>query len=143
MLNAIHNQCLNAVHERVQFTREEEENQSIEFLDVLVQRHDDGSLTTSVHRKPSNTNIGIKPQSYQDPTVVIGAFKGELCRCYWLCTSAKQVKKEIEFVPNLFEDNGHNRQKLKAIADTYIPPSTENNKNNNTNKNNTRNPREK
>ena len=117
------NDCLNAVHQRVQFTREEEENSSIAFLDVYVTRQDDGTLTTRVFRKPSNTNICIKPQSCQDPNTVIASFKGELCRCHRLCTSEEQIKKEIEFTLDLYEDNGHNREKLQHIANTYTPPS--------------------
>ena len=53
------NDCLNAVHPRVQFTREIEENGSIPFLDVLISKQDDGTLETSIYRKPSNTNVCI------------------------------------------------------------------------------------
>ena len=103
------NECLNAVHPRVQFTREEEEDNSIAFLDVFVTRHDDGTLSTRVYRKPSNTNICIKPHSCQDPKTSIASFKGELCRCYRLCSDPEQVKEEIKFTLDLYEDNGHNR----------------------------------
>ena len=54
----------------------------------------------------------------------MASFKGELCRCYRLCTSKQQAKKEIEFTLNQYLDNGHNRDKLKHIADTYTPPTT-------------------
>ena len=114
--------CLNAVHPRVQFTMEEEEENSIAFLDAHVTRHEDGKLTTKIYRKPSNTNIGIKPQSCQDPKIVIASFKGELCRCFRLCTSPEQTKKEIQFTLDLYEDNGNDRKKLQAIADAYDPP---------------------
>ena len=116
------NECLNAVHSRVQFTREEEEEKSIAFLDVFVMRKDDGTLTTRVYRKPSNTNISIKPDSCQEPKTTIASFKGELCRCHRLCSSPEQVKKEVEFTLDLYEDNGHDRNKLKQIADNYQPP---------------------
>ena len=118
------NQCLNAVHSRVQFTREEEENDSIAFLDVYVTRHGDGTLSTGIYRKPSNTNIGLKPQSCQDPKTVVASFKGELCRCFRLCTSLEQTKKEIQLTLDLYEDNGHDRRKLQRIADEFEPPTT-------------------
>ena len=105
--------CLNAVHPRVQFTIEEEKDKSIAFLDVFVTRHDDGKLSTRIYQKPSNTNICIKPQSCQNPQTAMASFKGDLCRCYRLCTSMEQTKKEIEFTINLYRDNGHDRQKLE------------------------------
>ena len=123
------NVCLNAVHERVQFTREEEENRSIAFLDVFVTWKEDGKLATRVYRKPSNTNIGLKPQSCQDPKTIVASFKGELCRCHRLCSNPEQIKKEIEFTLDLYEDNGHNRQRLKLIADSYTPPTETEKKN--------------
>ena len=91
-------------------------------------------MTTKIYRKPSNTNIGLKPQSCQDPKTATASFKGELCRSHRLCSSPEQIQKEIEFVLDLYEDNGHSRAKLKKIADTYIPPTA----NNNNNKNKTR-----
>ena len=117
------NECLNSVHERVQFTREDEDNGSIAFLDVLVKREDDGKFSTSVYRKPSNTNLTIKPQSCQHPNTVTATFKSEICRAYRLCSTDEQVKKEIDFVTNMFEDNGHNRKNLDKIAKDYTPPS--------------------
>ena len=115
--------CLNSVHPRVQFTKENEEDSSIAFLDVYVTRQNDGRLSTRIYRKPSNTNIGLKPQSCQDPKIVVASFKGELCRCYRLCTSLEQAKKEVNFTLDLFEDNGHDRSKLRKIADSYEPPA--------------------
>ena len=54
---------------------------------------------------------------------MVASFKGELCRCYRLCTSLEQTKKEINFTLDLYEDNGHNRSKLKLLADAYEPPA--------------------
>ena len=117
------NTCLNAIHERVQFTREEEEDCRIAFLDVLVTRNSDGTLSTSIFRKPSNTNVTIKPQSCQHPGTVIATFKAEICRAYRLCTTLEQTKREIQFTIDLFEDNGHDRKTLEKIASSYKPPN--------------------
>ena len=42
------NDFLNSIHERVQFTREEEKDNSIAFLDVLVTRENTGDLSTRI-----------------------------------------------------------------------------------------------
>ena len=57
---------------------EEEEQNSIAFLDVYVTRQDDGKLKTRIYRKPSNTNVTVKPQSCQHPGTAIATFKSEI-----------------------------------------------------------------
>ena len=134
------NDCLNSIHPRVQFTREEEdENQSIAFLDVFVTR-ENNKFSTRIFRKPSNTNVTIKPQSCQHPNTVAGVVKAEICRAHRICSTPEQANNEIQHTLNLFEDNGHNRKNLEKIVETYKPPdgkqqkkkqqqSTTNNKN--------------
>ena len=56
------NDCLNAVHPRVQLTREEEVNNSIAFLDVWVTRKDDGTIDTKVFRKPTSPILAKTPK---------------------------------------------------------------------------------
>ncbi len=41
----------------IKFSREEEQNNYLPFLDVLVQRHGDGKMNTSVYRKSSTSDI--------------------------------------------------------------------------------------
>ena len=118
------NQCLNEVHPRVQFTREDEKDGAIPFLDVQLQRENNGKLTTSVYRKPSNTNITIKPNSCQHPNTAIATFKSELCRAYRICSSESLLQKEIKFIIELFVDNGHDRSLLEKVAFSYKPPTT-------------------
>jgi hypothetical protein len=51
------NECLNAVHPRLKFTREEESDGSLAFLNVFITQLDNGRLSTKVYRKPSNTKL--------------------------------------------------------------------------------------
>ena len=116
------NDCLNSIHERVKFTREEEIDGKIAFLDVLIKKYADGNLSTQVYRKPSNTNVILKPHSCHDPTTHIATFKGELCRAWRICSSPELYKKEVELILNIYEDNGHDRKKFEKIAKEYKPP---------------------
>nr|VZI24025.1 unnamed protein product [Spirometra erinaceieuropaei] len=46
---------LNAVFPDIKFTREEEQEQQLPFLDVLVRRNLNGELDRTVYRKATNT----------------------------------------------------------------------------------------
>ena len=50
---------LNIYHPNIQFTYELEKLNKISFLDVLISRMEDHRLTTTIYRKPTNTNIYI------------------------------------------------------------------------------------
>nr|VZI36911.1 unnamed protein product [Spirometra erinaceieuropaei] len=54
MLQHFHS-LLNAVFPDIEFTREEEQEQQLPFLDVLVRRNLNGELETTVYRKATNT----------------------------------------------------------------------------------------
>ncbi len=48
---------INSMNARITFSREEEQNNQMPFLNVLVQRHIDGKINTSVYRKSSTSDI--------------------------------------------------------------------------------------
>ena len=116
--------CLNQVQQQVQFTIEYEENNNIAFLDCRIRRLDNGRLTTTVYCKPSDTNLIFNPQSCVHPDSMVGTFKGFLYRAHRICSTPQLLQEEISFLIDIWEDNEHNRRKLKRIADAYKPPSS-------------------
>ena len=116
--------CLCKVNSRLPFTFKIEENSRLLFLDVLLIREADGSLSSTIYRKESNTGLTIDPRSSQNPTAWIGVFKGALCRAHRLCSSTTLRDKEIKYLINNFEDNGFDRRKLASIAKEYKPPES-------------------
>ena len=101
------NQILNDIHPRLKFTREIEENGGIAFLDVFVSRDNDGKLVTRIYRKPTNTNVILKPHSNHHSAVHIANFKGELCRKWGIGLSAPQLSRR-----NPFRSSQHNSRQL-------------------------------
>ena len=112
---------LNEIDPKIKFTFETEEKSKLTFLDTLVIREKDVSLSTTIYRKPSHTGLTINPRFCQDPKIWLGVFKGTLCRAYRLCSNQTLLRKEIEYLINNFEDNGYNRKKLNKIVKNYKP----------------------
>ena len=75
-----------------------------------------------VYRKDAITNVQIKPQSCINPRTTDGVFKGFLARAYRLCSPA-HLHGEIQFLINVFAENGHARSHLEDIASSYRPPT--------------------
>ena len=59
--------CLKKVHLALKFTCEIKKKNRISFLDTLIIEEENGSLNTTVFRKPSNTGLTINQKSNQDP----------------------------------------------------------------------------
>ncbi len=49
--------CINNTLENIQFTKEEEHNNQLAFLDVLLTRTNDGTINTQVYRKKTHMQI--------------------------------------------------------------------------------------
>ena len=47
---------INSLHPQTQFTKEEEQHSMLPFLDTLVQRNPDKTISVKVYRKPTHTN---------------------------------------------------------------------------------------
>ena len=48
--------AINNTIENIKFTKEEEENSQLAFLDVLLTRTDDGTINTQIYRKKTHTD---------------------------------------------------------------------------------------
>ena len=63
VFSIVHKTCLqellehiNSLHPQTQFTKEEENNSSLPFLDTLVQRNHNKTISVKIYRKPTHTN---------------------------------------------------------------------------------------
>ena len=55
---------INNLHPQTQFTKEEENNSTLTFLDTLVQRNHDKTISVKIYRKPKHTNQYLKYTSH-------------------------------------------------------------------------------
>ena len=113
--------CLNKVHPALKFTCEIEKNNRISFLDTLIIKEENGSLNTTVYRKPSNTCLTINPKSNQNPNTWIGVLKGALNRAYTFCSKQDLLEQELNYLKMNFQDNDYNKHKIDTIIKNYNP----------------------
>ena len=88
------------------------------FLDVLIINDKTGNYKFKVFRKDAITNVQIKPNSSINPAVVKGVFKGFIARAKRIC-SQEFLDQEIEFLIEMFAQNGYDRTELKNIVANY------------------------
>jgi hypothetical protein len=82
---------LNSIETAIQFTVEKESTDGrLPFLDVCVQRNDDGTITTSVHRKPTYTNQYLAFNSHHPTAHKVSVVKTLMKRASTLCSSVTQ-----------------------------------------------------
>ena len=134
-------QAINSFHDNIKFTSVKEKENKLAFLDVQVERRDNGSLETSVYRKDSDTNIYINWKAYAPSQWKIGTLKGLFRRAFLICSNDESLDKEISHLKAVFKDiNGYpSRIVHKTLVDvrkrlddenTVEPPATTTDANN-------------
>ena len=87
----------------IKFTHEEEENNTLPFLDTLLVRKADGSVKVKVYRKKTHTNQYLNFTSHHPIHHKIGVVRTLTDRAYSLVTEEEDKKEEIETVSKALE----------------------------------------
>ncbi|XP_065642467.1 uncharacterized protein LOC136074096 [Hydra vulgaris] len=107
---------LNKQHPAIQYTIEtENHNKTLNFLNITIINNSKGKYEFKVYRKEAITNIQIKPHSNHDPKILCAISKGYVHRAYSIC-SVTHLKNEINFLIQVFNENGFTESQLKSIA---------------------------
>ena len=106
---------LNDQEPRIQFTAEyESPNKELNYLDIKIINNKNNKYEFKIHRKDAITNIQIKPNSCHDDKIKNSVFKGFILRAKSIC-SKKYLDEEIQFIKNIFVENGYDQAKLENI----------------------------
>ena len=105
-------QHLNSLDQNIQFTKEEARaDGSMPFLDVLIIPREDGSLETTVYRKPTHTDLYLHWDSNHTLTSkygVVGALHHRLNRFVPVLNSCNKRKNTCtRFSKTANFQNGH------------------------------------
>ena len=96
---------LNGLHTALHFTFGKEENNSLPFLDVLVEKSDTGFLT-SVYRKPTFSGLYTRWSSFCPKQRKISLIKTLTHRALMICSKSK-LDSELEKLTKIFLENGY------------------------------------
>ena len=113
-------QHLNSIHPNIKFTCEEVRiDGSMPFLDILITPEEDGSLSTSVFRKPTHTDLYLQWDSYHTISSKYSV-AGTLCnRAKTVCSNSQLLQKEEDHLGQALRKCKYptwaiNRAKLKS-----------------------------
>ena len=94
---------LNLLHPALKFTVEKEQNNSLHFLEVLVEKEGTGFLT-SIYRKPTFTGQCIHWNSFSPKTRKISLIKSLVHRALMIC-SKTELGSELDKIKQLLIEN--------------------------------------
>ena len=96
---------LNSKHINIKFTKEDEQDNTLPFLDVLVTRKHN-SFETSVFRKQTFTGLSSHFLSSEPRRYKINAIRTLLYRYYHVCSTYLKFSEEETFLKSFFTSNG-------------------------------------
>ena len=90
-------QQINSVDPSIQFiTEEAKQDGSMPFLDTLVTPQDDGTLTTSVYRKPTHTYLYLQWDSHHNLACKYSVVNTLTHRAKAVCSNSKLLEEELQ-----------------------------------------------
>ena len=118
---------LNKQHNKIQYTIDkEDENKVLQFLDIKVINNGTGKYEFDIYRKDAITNVQVKPESCHDPKILQCIFKGFVHRAISIC-SEKYINDELNFLINVFIENGYKEDDLRKIIEEVKSKSSQQN----------------
>ena len=103
---ALFKDYLNSQHQNIKFTSEEEENDTLPFLDVFIKR-DNGSFTTLLYRKQTFSIIYTNFNSFLAKSYKLGLVFMLLHRSYIICSSYNDFHLEIHKLEDILLKNAY------------------------------------
>ncbi|KAK5649593.1 hypothetical protein RI129_000622 [Pyrocoelia pectoralis] len=112
-------QHINNIHPNIQFTMEVESDKKLTFLDMLIERHDDGTFKHKLYRKITYSNRYLNAQSHHHPCQLYGIVKSLTIRSIRL-SDEESKNDELEKITKMLQQNGYPLTKIKSIIKKYI-----------------------
>ena len=98
---------LNSINPYIQFTIEKESDGQLPFLDILLNREEDGSISTSVYRKATHTDQYLSFHSHHPAVHKRAVVRTLMCRTEALFSSGVSRAQEEKLVSQALQGNGY------------------------------------
>ena len=96
---------LNSIDQHIQFTAEDQrEDGAMPFLGILVTPGRDGSLSTSVYRKPTHTDLYLQWDSHHTLTAKYSVTGTLQHRANTICSNTQLLHKEDQHLKNALKN---------------------------------------
>ena len=109
-------QYLNSKHSNIAFTAEIENERKLPFLDVLITREPDASISTSIYRKPTYTGLTTKFTSFIPLQLKRNLISTLTTRAFNICSNYFKMHTELQFLKSTLFLNGFSM----AFCESYI-----------------------
>ena len=110
---------INSIHPNIQFTQENETNNSIIFLDVCVTKSDN-QIHTKWNLKTTNTGTYIHKTAHSPTSHKTGAMRSLIYRAYRICSSQILFDECFETIEAMFINNGFHPVFINKIKKKVI-----------------------
>ena len=97
---------LNSKHDCFKFTSEKEENGTLPFRDLKIERKN-STLSTSIYRKPTFTGLLSRFDSFTPDKYKDNLFATLVHRGFKLCSSFLSFDIKVNFLKSLLKQNGY------------------------------------
>ena len=108
-------QTINNTTKNIKFTKEEEHDNQLAFLDVLITKTDDGNLNTEVYRKKTHTDQILNYNSNHPTQHKISCIKTLFNRIDTHCNTEQSKQDERKHLYSTFYKNDYPRNFINNV----------------------------
>ena len=111
-------QHINSLHPKTKFTLETEENSQLPFLDTLIQRNRDNTISVRVYRKPTYTDQYLKFTSHHLARAKTRVITSLFDRTKNIISNLSDKEKEENHLTAVLQANGYPKEFIKTQSIT-------------------------
>ena len=110
--------AINQIHPNIQFTKEEENDKKIVFLDVEVNHQE--QLITKWHLKETNNEQYLHKHAYAPQSYKYAAIRSLIYRAFRLCSNRLDFENCYKTIQNIFINRGYHYKVIDKIRTKVI-----------------------